>query len=119
MAPGGTRVWLFSYGTLQQQAVQLATFGRLLEGHPDILFGYALQPLRITDRRVVELSGSDVHSIACRTRRNTDRIVGVAFEISEEELEAADLYEVDAYERAQVRLESGREAFAYVGPPVA
>jgi hypothetical protein len=117
MAPGGTRVWLFSYGTLQQQAVQLATFGRLLDGHPDILVGYALRPLRITDRRVVELSGADVHSIACRTLKPADRIAGVAFEISKEELAAADRYEVDAYERAHVRLASGREAFAYVGPP--
>ena len=28
-------VWLFSYGTLQQEDVQLATFGRRLEGRAD------------------------------------------------------------------------------------
>ena len=27
-------VWLFSYGTLQQDEVQLATFGRLLKATP-------------------------------------------------------------------------------------
>ena len=31
---------LFSYGTLQQQNVQLATFGRLLKGSPDSLVGF-------------------------------------------------------------------------------
>ena len=38
---------LFSYGTLQQPAVQMSTFGRLLQGHPDELIGFerAVQPL--------------------------------------------------------------------------
>ena len=31
---------LFSYGTLQTEAVQLATFGRKLVGEPDTLLGY-------------------------------------------------------------------------------
>jgi hypothetical protein len=33
---------LFSYGTLQQEDVQWSTFGRLLEGEPDELPGFAL-----------------------------------------------------------------------------
>lgn len=33
-------VRLFSYGTLQQENVQRATFGRLLDGTPDALMGY-------------------------------------------------------------------------------
>jgi len=31
---------LFSYGTLQQEAVQMSTFGRLLDGQPDELVGF-------------------------------------------------------------------------------
>lgn len=31
---------LFSYGTLQQKAVQLATFGRELSGTKEVLVGY-------------------------------------------------------------------------------
>jgi hypothetical protein len=38
---------LFSYGTLQQEGVQLATFGRKLEGRPDQLNGYKLGLLEI------------------------------------------------------------------------
>src|SRR5689334_5312839 len=34
---------LFAYGTLQQEAVQLATFGRRLEGVEDALPGYRLR----------------------------------------------------------------------------
>lgn len=33
-------VLLFSYGTLQDPAVQMANFGRLLEGTADQLVGY-------------------------------------------------------------------------------
>jgi len=34
-------VWVFSYGTLQQEDVRFATFGRRLEGRADIMPGYA------------------------------------------------------------------------------
>lgn len=33
---------LFSYGTLQQETVQLSTFGRKLQGTADVLIGYHL-----------------------------------------------------------------------------
>ena len=35
----------------------------------------------------------------------------------EDELAATDAYEDEAYSRAEVELESGRRAWAYVGPP--
>lgn len=108
-------VWLFSYGTLRQREVQLGTFGRLLDGEPDTLLGYVLQPLRISDERVAALSGKDVHEIACRTGDPADTIEGVAFRLSAAELAAADRYEVDAYARCEVRLASGRHAFIYAG----
>ena len=47
MAITDRTIWLFSYGTLQQENVQLATFGRRLEGRPDRLPGYAVQPVTI------------------------------------------------------------------------
>ena len=105
---------LFSYGTLRQREVQLATYGRELDGRPDALIGYRLEPLHITDSRVVALSGNAVHNIARATGDPADRIEGVVFELSREELESTDAYEVDAYARAEVTLESGRKAFVYV-----
>ena len=80
--------------------------------------GYRLAPLEITDPHVVAISGKAVHTIACSSGSAADRIEGIAFEISEAELAATDAYEVDAYARAEVVLESGRRAWAYVGPAI-
>ncbi len=109
-------VALFSYGTLQQAEVQLATFGRLLRGHADTLAGYALAPLIISSADAVALSGAEVHTIALRTGEAEHLIDGVVFELSAAELEAADAYETDAYARVEVTLESGRRAYVYVAP---
>jgi gamma-glutamylcyclotransferase (GGCT)/AIG2-like uncharacterized protein YtfP len=107
---------LFSYGTLQLPDVQRATYGRLLEGKPDVMTGYRLVPLTITSPQVVALSGEPVHMIACRTADPADRIEGVVYTITPAELEATDDYEGDAYARIEVRLESGARAFVYIGP---
>ena len=109
-------VRLFAYGTLQQREVQLATYGRPLDGTPDALTGYRLEPLTITDPEVVRLSGKAVHQIARHSGDPADRIAGVVFELTEAELAATDAYEVDVYGRVEVTLESGTRAFVYVGP---
>ena len=105
---------LFSYGTLQQPEVQQANYGRLLDGTPDALLGYRLEPLTISDPDVVRVSGKAVHTIARPSGNPEDRIDGVRFELTEAELAATDRYEVDAYARAEIVLESGVRAFAYV-----
>lgn len=46
--------YLFSYGTLRYEKVQLATFGRKLTGQPDLLPGYFLEKLKISDPEVVK-----------------------------------------------------------------
>src|SRR4051794_39462511 len=107
---------LFSYGTLQQEEVQRATYGRLLAGPPDVLTGYRLQPLTITNPEVVALSGEAVHMIASRTGDPAETISGVIYAITPAELAATDNYEGDAYARVEVRLASGATAFVYVGP---
>jgi hypothetical protein len=115
----GTRtVRLFSYGSLQQREVQLANYGRALDGEPDVLSGYGVEPLAITNPEVARLSGKAVHIIARETGDPADRIQGVVFELSEAELAVTDAYETADYERAEVTLESGARAFAYVGRPV-
>jgi gamma-glutamylcyclotransferase (GGCT)/AIG2-like uncharacterized protein YtfP len=109
---------LFSYGTLRQREVQLATYGRELEGSPDVLAGHRLVDLIIADPRVVTLSGTAVHRIARATGNPAERIAGVVFELTEAELAATDAYEVEAYSRAEVTLESGRRAWAYFAEDV-
>lgn len=107
-------VLLFSYGTLQQEQVQLTTFGRRLEGQDDQLSGYCLEQLPISDAQVVETSGAAVHPIARQTGVADQIVTGTVFEITEDELAHADRYEVQAYQRIEVTLMSGRIAWAYV-----
>ena len=113
---GEATVPLFSYGTLQLPEVQRATYRRLLDGKPDVMIGYRLTPLTITNEEVVALSGEPIHMIACRTGDPADRITGIVYTITPAELEATDAYEGDAYGRIEVRLESGATAFVYIGP---
>ena len=51
---------LFSYGTLQTDAVQLETFGRKLAGSPDVLSGYRLSLIPIHDAAVVPQADSRI-----------------------------------------------------------
>jgi hypothetical protein len=107
-------VLLFSYGTLQDPAVQLASFGRQLAGSSDALPGYSTSLLAIRDPSVVEKSGKSHHAIAERSRDPSDQVPGMVFRITPEELSAADRYEVSDYTRVQVTLKSGLQAWAYV-----
>jgi hypothetical protein len=108
-------VLLFSYGTLQLRPVQQAIYGRLLDGRKDALAGYRLEPLPIENAEVVRVSGLRVHTIACRTGDPADRIAGMVFALTPAELQLTDAYEVDAYGRIEVELESGKRAHVYVG----
>lgn len=105
---------LFSYGTLQQDKVQLDTFGRLLTGHPDTLLGYKLSWVEITDENVLASSGINQHPIINFTGDLNDAINGTVFKITVPELKDADEYEADDYKRILVKLESGEEAWVYI-----
>jgi hypothetical protein len=107
-------VLLFSYGTLQDKAVQLANFGRELTGTSDSLPGYSIALIAISDLRVIETSGKTHHTIAERSRNLTDDVPGMVFKITPAELAAADQYEVAEYTRMQVTLKSRLRAWAYV-----
>jgi hypothetical protein len=109
-------VRLFSYGTLQLPQVQRATYGRLLEGKPDVLRGYVLEPLQIVDPDVIRISGEAIHKIARRTGNPAHLITGTVFTLTREELADTDAYEVAAYARILVRLASGEDAFVYADP---
>jgi gamma-glutamylcyclotransferase (GGCT)/AIG2-like uncharacterized protein YtfP len=106
---------LFSYGTLRDPAVQKATFGRELAGHDDELPGFATTTLEITDPDVLAVSSQTHHPILVETGDEADRVAGTVFELTDDELAAADGYEVDDYHRVLVRLASGALAWVYVG----
>src|SRR5688500_5267411 len=99
---------LFSYGTLQDTAVQLATFGRELTGRKDALPGYTQGFVR---------SGDAEYLNAVPAPSADDSVEGVVFEVTDAELDAADRYEEDAdYRRIVVKLRSGAEAWVYIRP---
>ncbi len=107
---------LFSYGTLQIEAVQLATFGRRLEGTPDSLPGYRQTKLKIKDETVVAQSGQEYYLNIQFTGQDSDKIDGTRFQVTRRELEQADVYEEAAlYRRISVELNSGVQAWVYLG----
>jgi len=105
---------LFSYGTLQLEPVQQATFGRKLQGQADKLPGFRLGAVRIGDPAVVALSGQAEHPIVYYTGNPADLVAGTVLMLTPGELGNADTYEVAAYKRVAVSLASGRRGWAYV-----
>ncbi len=105
---------LFSYGTLQMERVQLSTFGRRLTGTADALRGFELTSFTIADQAVIAVSGKAQHTMAVFTGRASDVVSGTVFAITPAEMNNADKYEVSAFRRVAVVLESGLRAWAYV-----
>ena len=105
---------LFAYGTLQSEAVQLATFGRRLEGTEDALVGYRLNIIQIEDEDFVAASGTAEHRNLEFTGDAADSVEGTVFKITPSEIEQADAYEPDGYKRVLVQLQSGLIAWVYL-----
>jgi gamma-glutamylcyclotransferase (GGCT)/AIG2-like uncharacterized protein YtfP len=106
---------LFSYGTLQDPAVQLATFARLLQGHRDTLVGFRRTRVAITRPARIAQTGRTHDDNASYTGNAEECVDGTLFEVSDEELAAADVYERDAeYVRVRASVASGRESWVYV-----
>lgn len=99
---------LFSYGTLQQEAVQMSVFGRVVEGQPDELVGFEHEWLTID-----EPNGRQTYSIVRFNGRNESRVRGVVLDISESELAKADVYEPPPYSRVPGTLASRKKAWVY------
>jgi len=104
---------LFSYGTLQLPQVQQSLFGRLLEGTNEELPGYRVDELKISDRTVIEKSGTDMHPILVATGNPSDIVQGMVYPVTTKELQQADDYEVDDYQRTEVTMKSGVSAWIY------
>ncbi|MGW3323204.1 GDSL-type esterase/lipase family protein [Streptomyces virginiae] len=103
---------LFSFGTLRDERVQTALFGRAVPTSPASLAGYTTRPLKITDPAVIAASGLDVHLIL--ERRLGASVEGAVLHLTDQELAAADAYEVDDYTRRRVVLSSGATTWAYL-----
>lgn len=85
-----------------------------VEGEKDFLVGYKLDYIEIFDQEVLEKSEEKFHPILSFSGKNEDKVQGILFEITEEELKKADEYEVADYKRIKTTFESGKEGFIYV-----
>ncbi|MFI9235698.1 GDSL-type esterase/lipase family protein [Streptomyces sp. NPDC053079] len=103
---------LFSFGTLMDERVQTALFGRPVPSSPASLAGYTTRPQPITDPAVIAASGLDVHLTL--ERRIGAAVEGVVLHLTDQDLAAADAYEVDDYARRRVLLSSGESVWAYL-----
>jgi len=96
--------YLFTYGTLQETEVQLGVFSRPLVGFEDELCQYI-----ISDKKIADLYPTLHH-----TGNDDDRIKGQVYTLSNQELQKADVYEGEAYERIQIQLGSGKNAWVFI-----
>jgi gamma-glutamylcyclotransferase (GGCT)/AIG2-like uncharacterized protein YtfP len=106
---------LFSHGSLQQEAVQLSVYGRVLRGEPDELVGWVSTQIAVPQWHKAAASGVSRYANVERSSDSGSRVTGTVFEVSDADLAAADAYELDAeYGRVVAVLASGRSAWVYV-----
>ncbi len=98
-------VYLFTYGTLQEEDVQKMIFSRTLNGSRDSLRSHT----------VSEKMVGGLYPTIRQSEDPNHMVEGFVYVISEEELILADAYEGEAYERKNVTLESGVNAWVYLG----
>jgi gamma-glutamylcyclotransferase (GGCT)/AIG2-like uncharacterized protein YtfP len=102
MRPSATHL-VFTYGTLQDEEVQLEVFSRLLSGPQDTLSKYKIAAQKVANR----------YPTLEHTKNEKDKITGKIYTLSPEELDKADAYEGAAYERIEITLVSGKKAWVY------
>lgn len=92
--------YLFSFGPLATESVQLSVLGRTLDGAPDAAAGF-------------RASGTDQLALV-PTHDMSDRVPGSVFEVTDDDIAAIDAYETDRAERTSLTLESGVTAWVYL-----
>ncbi len=103
---------LFSYGTLQDEAVQRSCYGRILVGTPDRLSFYRRSTLVVSDP--CGAAAPESYPVIDPSGNRTDQVAGMVFHLTGAELEATDRYEGREYRRAMLRLDSGLQAWVYL-----
>ncbi|MGD2167676.1 MAG: gamma-glutamylcyclotransferase [Gammaproteobacteria bacterium] len=106
--------YLFSYGTLQIESVQLEVVGRVLNGFADGLPFFVQSVLEVWDGGRTTGGRKVSYPLARYSGRHTDIVRGTAYRVSAAELRRTDKYEGAAYKRVASVLGSGVCAWVYV-----
>jgi len=110
--------YLFSYGTLQNEKVQIDLFGRSLAGSADVLRGYKVSTIEITDETFLSKGEGKYQKTLMISANENDMVRGIVFEITGDELLIADGYEPANYKRTKVMVESGKKVWIYIATEV-
>jgi gamma-glutamylcyclotransferase (GGCT)/AIG2-like uncharacterized protein YtfP len=106
---------IFSYGSLQQEAVQISAYGRVVQGEPDALLDCVLTLIEVPKLHKAASSGLTHYKNVESSPGSGSRVSGTVFEISAQELAVTDAYEQESdYVRVGAVLASGRSAWVYV-----
>jgi len=89
-------------------------FGRTLTGSADILSGYKISTIEITDKTFLSKGADKYQKTLVTSDNKSDKVSGIALEVTRSELWIADQYEPCNYKRVKVRLDSGNEAWIYI-----
>tara|TARA_R110002153_G_scaffold380_3_gene1873 strand:+ start:780 stop:1085 length:306 start_codon:yes stop_codon:yes gene_type:complete len=93
------KAYLFSYGTLQEDHIQMMLFGDILKTEVDSIEGYVTLNDYFGYPRIVEFERGIVY--------------GKVLEIDEVDFPIVDRYESEAYEKKVVETSKGRQAYVY------
>jgi gamma-glutamylcyclotransferase (GGCT)/AIG2-like uncharacterized protein YtfP len=106
---------IFSYGSLQEEAVQRAIFGRVLRSEADALLDCLRSLIEVPKSHKAAASGLTHYATVTFASASGGRVPGTLLELTDAELVATDEYErVSDYVRVSVVLASGRTAWIYV-----
>jgi gamma-glutamylcyclotransferase (GGCT)/AIG2-like uncharacterized protein YtfP len=106
---------IFSYGSLQEEAVQISIYGRALRGDPDELLDCVCTKIEVPKWHKAAAKGVTHYVNVSFMPGSRSRIPGTVLEITDSELAASDSYERDAeYIRVMTTLASGRSAWVYL-----
>jgi gamma-glutamylcyclotransferase (GGCT)/AIG2-like uncharacterized protein YtfP len=106
---------IFSYGSLQEKAVQLSVYGRELAGTPDEIPHCVRELIAVPPWHKAAASGVAHYANVVFVPDSESRVAGTVLELTDAELAASDGYEQDAdYVRVMTTLASGRRAWVYV-----
>jgi gamma-glutamylcyclotransferase (GGCT)/AIG2-like uncharacterized protein YtfP len=106
---------IFSYGSLQEEAVQLSVYGRVLRGEPDELLHCRSERIAVPQWHKAATAGVTHYANVVFVHESDDRVAGTLLELTDAELADSDRYEQEAdYARILATLASGRRAWVYV-----
>lgn len=105
---------LFSYDILNSQDIQLQIYGRRLDGMDDTLSGYTLKDSNLNGSKVKDNRTRTLSQHAIKTKDPKDKVKGMLYEITGEELVQTDRHILKNYHRVLETTDSGAEVWLYM-----